>query len=1331
MVRERKDRVHEWRDRQRGRMTVGEGGVDEVDGGGGGGDGRNGHGGDSYGASESMEPYSKWVFDADEEAWLERKVKNDIDHIIEKESPEPQGDSGGETKGADYGDGVLVSNDGGNGGSMTPSVDDGHTNSADRPEAPTAEPLCRFPEQEDANWDRGLHITCYGPLNDVFLIHPDRRLDNGGFGVVYQVQSSSDDNNPILRHYAAKRSKHIASFESPATASVTNTSMTTGGRGELSVAMQEEAQIILQVVPHENILDLVDMAHVKGVPVLITLWGDGGSLDTFLENHATKDGNIGTLSVDVMLGLGIQLCRGLRHLHDSGVVHYDLKPANVIVFTPQSEHNDRNEHVLKVADFGLSRGLKDWLGEGSENEFTSVGGGARDDDSKGDDCSEESTHIAGRWMVNGGTPGYRAPELGMCEEDLARTLLQDSSDHEGAVDVWALGLILGYMLTPSMWRSGRGAWMMADRRRGRELLPASGWDEGIALHREDLLVATEGVVGGTDAASAMLRQVAMTGAVFSCLSRNAVDRPTVKECEEMLGKSYRDGVMGGEGSYPAAAAQTNEGGEVETKMREARFWSYMLGTPDARERACAMWDTLPSSVVAVNSEKHFRMLARCHGSDVRMEQADAALERVYGNSQRKLNNACDLGDDNVSLVRGVKRKLENTIGWHINQASGNDGATPLYVAAQQGHIAVVTMLVKECQADVNQATNNGTTPLIVASSNGHIAVVKVLVKEGQADVNQANDNGVTPLIFAAYNSHIAVVELLVKEGQADVNQARNDGGTPLFAAAQYGHIAVVELLVTEGQADVNHAMNNGGTPLYIAAQNGHIAIVELLVKEGQVDVNQAGNGGATPLLVAALQGRIAVVELLVKEGQADVNQAAKGGGAPLFWAAQNGHTAVVELLVKEGQADVNQANEHGLSPLIMAAQQGHTAVVELLVKEGQADVNQAMNDGRTPLFIAAQDGHIAVVELLVKEGQADVNQARKDGVTPLIMAVQNGHFAVVELLVKEGQADVNQAANDGATPLFMAAYHDHSAVAELLVKGGADIDSVKKFARQKLPAILPKLDMYILTLKMGVDPEMATLVYEANQNDLDRTVKALTDMGCVPTPSAEKQQGAGDKDDGGEEGDRTNAIGDAKDDEVRGHGDGGESLLTAAVWICALCETVNQNNQHTCQCCGALQTEMVTDSCENKEDGHNPAGPALGSHQGTGKSVDEDPPPSISSSNIGLSTSSSDNCLTQWLESLGLGRVHSTLVDLGAERVDDLIDIEAEDIDVLELSDIERSRFMEALRGVKGRITGDDTVCVAGQEIATIENDSAEEDGQSDDEEAILAAAMALSLGTE
>ena len=116
--------------------------------------------------------------------------------------------------------------------------------------------------------------------------------------------------------------------------------------------------------------------HVHGVPVLVTPWGDGGSLSTFLESEANgvdgASGGGGGLPPNVALELAIQLCRGLRHLHDQGVVHYDLKPANVIIFTLESKHNTsssegggQKRYVLKVADFGLSRGLKDWLSDGT------------------------------------------------------------------------------------------------------------------------------------------------------------------------------------------------------------------------------------------------------------------------------------------------------------------------------------------------------------------------------------------------------------------------------------------------------------------------------------------------------------------------------------------------------------------------------------------------------------------------------------------------------------------------------------------------------------------------------------------------------------------------------------------------------------------------------------------------------------------------------------------------------------------------------------------------------------------------------------------------------
>ena len=87
---------------------------------------------------------------------------------------------------------------------------------------------------------------------------------------------------------------------------------------------------------------------------------------------------------------------------------------------------------------------------------------------------------------------------------------------------------------------------------------------------------------------------------------------------------------------------------------------------------------------------------------------------------------------------------------------------------------------------VNQAFR-GFTPLRVAAEMGHLALVRWLVAEGGADVNLGDLEGITPLYRAAAEGHLAVVKYLVMEGNADVNKATDDDCTPLFIAAQRGH----------------------------------------------------------------------------------------------------------------------------------------------------------------------------------------------------------------------------------------------------------------------------------------------------------------------------------------------------------------------------------------------------------------------------------------------------------------------------------------------------------------------------------------------------------------
>jgi ankyrin repeat protein len=145
---------------------------------------------------------------------------------------------------------------------------------------------------------------------------------------------------------------------------------------------------------------------------------------------------------------------------------------------------------------------------------------------------------------------------------------------------------------------------------------------------------------------------------------------------------------------------------------------------------------------------------------------------------------------------------------------------------------VVQFLIQEGGALVNQAMEDGTTPLYIAAQNGHLPVVQCLIQEGGALVNQAAEDGATPLFIAAQNGHLPVVQFLVQEG-ATVNQAKENGATPLIIAALKGHLPVAQYLIQQDAA-VNQATDAGHLPLYAAAQSPHLPVVTVLASAGAI-----------------------------------------------------------------------------------------------------------------------------------------------------------------------------------------------------------------------------------------------------------------------------------------------------------------------------------------------------------------------------------------------------------------------------------------------------------------------------------------------------------------
>lgn len=101
--------------------------------------------------------------------------------------------------------------------------------------------------------------------------------------------------------------------------------------------LQRELRLARRVA-HRNVVRMYDLGASRGVPFVTMEYVAGESLATLLARG-------GALRPAAVLALARQLVRALAAAHAQGVVHGDLKPANLLVAV---------DGTLKVADFGVA-----------------------------------------------------------------------------------------------------------------------------------------------------------------------------------------------------------------------------------------------------------------------------------------------------------------------------------------------------------------------------------------------------------------------------------------------------------------------------------------------------------------------------------------------------------------------------------------------------------------------------------------------------------------------------------------------------------------------------------------------------------------------------------------------------------------------------------------------------------------------------------------------------------------------------------------------------------------------------------------------------------------
>ncbi|MFB3922184.1 MAG: protein kinase [Terriglobia bacterium] len=107
---------------------------------------------------------------------------------------------------------------------------------------------------------------------------------------------------------------------------------------ELLQRFYREAQSAGQL-RHPNIVTIYDIDEADGVPFIAMEFLEGESLESVIA--ARKE-----LPVVRKVEILAQTCKGLHYAHEHGIVHRDVKPANIVVLT---------DGMVKIVDFGIAR----------------------------------------------------------------------------------------------------------------------------------------------------------------------------------------------------------------------------------------------------------------------------------------------------------------------------------------------------------------------------------------------------------------------------------------------------------------------------------------------------------------------------------------------------------------------------------------------------------------------------------------------------------------------------------------------------------------------------------------------------------------------------------------------------------------------------------------------------------------------------------------------------------------------------------------------------------------------------------------------------------------
>lgn len=325
-----------------------------------------------------------------------------------------------------------------------------------------------------------------------------------------------------------------------------------------------------------------------------------------------------------------------------------------------------------------------------------------------------------------------------------------------------------------------------------------------------------------------------------------------------------------------------------------------------------------------------------------------------------------------------------------------DEQTPLHLCCQWGLESVVQTLV-EHGANINATDAEGKTPLHIAIQNQHPAIISLLLCHPFLDLSVRDKSGLTPFATALACRNNKAAQAIRDKLPTAAEQFDNKGRNFLHMAIQKRDVESVLFLLSIA-VDVNSRVQDPSqtTPLHLAALTGNEMLVRSLLLAG-ARPNDRDSNRRTALHVAAEAGHTSVVSALIQNG-ADYDAVDIEGNNALHFAVREGHLPVVRALLTESRVNAEAVNNMGWTPLHVLAKyaRDNAATICELFIECMPDyaLDKPDNEGSTALLLAYMKGNGSLCRALVKAG-ACVGAMNKQFVT-----IFNYHVATKTLLTR-------------------------------------------------------------------------------------------------------------------------------------------------------------------------------------------------------------------------------------------------------------------------------------------------------------------------------------------